>query len=140
MTAPAGPAVVAAASGVLMAVSVFLPWFATNLGEPTSVGTASGWASTAVAKGVLGLAIIWILAAGLLLADRFDAYRIDRRTAEALGWLIAGCAMFAGALVAFRLLRPPEPADLLSRDFGLFIALAAAAIGTAAGFAQAARR
>jgi hypothetical protein len=43
-------------------------------------------------------------------------------------------------LVAYRLLRPPEPADFLSRDIGLFLGLAAAAVGVAAGLAQASRR
>ena len=137
---PAGPAVAGLVSGALILISVFLPWYAANLGPPASSGTASGWDATAIAKGVLGLGVIWLLMSGLLLADHLDAYRVDSRTAEALGWLIAGCALLAGALVAYRLLRPPEPADFLSRDFGLFLALVAAAIGVSAGLAQASRR
>ena len=123
-----------------MALAVFLPWYAANLGPPASSGTASGWDATAVAKGALALGVIWMLASGLLLADHLDVYRVDPRTAEALGWLVAGCAMLSGALVAYRLFRPPEPADFLSRDIGLFIGLVAAAFGVSAGLAQASRR
>jgi hypothetical protein len=137
---PAGPAVAGIASAALMLAAVFLPWYAANLGPPASSGTASGWDATAIAKGVLGLGVIWLLLSALLLADHLDAYRIDPRTAETLGWLIAGCALLAGVLVAYRLLRPPEPADFLSRDIGLFLGLAAAAVGVAAGLAQASRR
>jgi hypothetical protein len=137
---PAGPAIAGIASAALMLASVFLPWYAANLGPPASSGTASGWDATAIAKGVLGLGVIWLLMSALLLADHVDVYRVDARTAEALGWLIAGCALLAGALVAYRLFRPPEPADFLSRDIGLFLALAAAAAGVSAGLAQASRR
>lgn len=140
LSSPAGPAIGGIASGLLMVVAVFLPWFASNLGEPTSSASVSGWSATAAAKGALGLAIIWTLAAALLLADERDAYRIDSRTAEALGWLVAGCAFLAGALVMFRLLRPPEPADFLARDFGLFVGIVAAVAGIVSGFAQTARR
>ena len=140
LTSPGGPAVVGIASGLLLAVAVFLPWYSTNLGAPASPGSASGWAWTAVAKGALILGIVWALASALLLADHLDRYRIDSRTAEALGWLVTGAALLAAGLVAFRLFKPPEPADFLTRDFGLFLSLVAAALGVAAGFAQSARR
>ena len=140
LATPAGPAVAGIVSGVLLAVAVFLPWYAANLGEPASAESASGWTATAVAKGALVLAIVWTLASALLLADYLDAHRIDSRTAEALGWLVTGSALAAGGLVAYRLLQPPEPADFLTRDFGLFISLAAAAVGVAAGVAHASRR
>jgi hypothetical protein len=140
LTNPAGPAVVGIVSGLLLAVAVFLPWYSTNLGAPASPESASGWAGTAIAKGVLVLGIVWALASALLLADHLDAYRIDSRTAEALGWLVAGTALVAAGLVVFRLFQPPEPADFLTRDFGLFLSLVAAALGVAAGFAQAAQR
>ena len=103
LTSPGGPAVVGIASGLLLAVAVFLPWYSTNLGAPASPGSASGWAWTAVAKGVLILGVVWALASALLLADHLDRYRIDSRTAEALGWLVTGAALLAAGLVAFRL-------------------------------------
>ena len=140
LASPAGPAVIGIVSGLLLAVAVFLPWYAANLGEPASAESASGWTATAVAKGALILGILWALASVVLLADHLDAYRIDSRTAEALGWFVAGAALVAAGLVAFRLFRPPEPADFLTRDFGLFISIVAAALGVAAGFAQAAQR
>lgn len=137
---PAGPAFLGVLSGLVLVVAIFMPWYEANLGEPASPGSASGWEATAVAKGAFGLAVLWILASALLLADHADLFRVDSRTAEALGWLIAGCALLAGGLIAYRLFKPPEPADFLTRDVGLFFAIAAAAIGVAAGFAQAARR
>jgi len=140
LTSAEGPAVIGIVSGLLLAVAVFLPWYSTNLGAPASPQSASGWAWTAIAKGVLILGIVWALASALLLADHFDKYRIDSRTAEALGWLVTGAAVLAAGLVAFRLFQPPEPADFLTRDFGLFVSLVAAALGVAAGFAQASQR
>lgn len=140
LASPAGPAVAGVVSGVLLAIAVFLPWYATNLGAPASAGSASGWSATAVAKGALGLGVLWALASALLLADYFDVYRVDSRTAEALGWFVAGTSLVAAGLVAFRLFMPPEPADFLTRDFGLFISLVAAAVGVAAGFTQASQQ
>lgn len=140
LTSPAGPAGLGVISGLLLAIAVFLPWYAANLGEPASAESASGWTATAVAKGALILGILWALASAVLLADYFDAYRVDSRTAEALGWFVAGAALVAAGLVAFRLFQPPEPADFLTRDVGLFVSLVAAALGVAAGFAQASRR
>ncbi len=136
----AGPAIAGVVSGLVLVVAVFLPWYAANLGEPASAGSASGWSATAAAKGALALAVVWTLASALLLADDLDRYRVDPRTAEALGWLVTGCAVAATALVGYRLLRPPDPADFLTRDFGLFISLAAAVAGIPAGLAQASRR
>lgn len=140
LATPLGPAAIGLGSGILLLVAVFLPWYAVNLGPATEIGSASGWEWTAVAKGALGLAVIWTLASALLLADRLDYYRVDERTAEALGWLVAGCATLACGLVLFRLFRPPQTADFLTRDFGLFVSLVAAAIGVVAGVAQASRR
>lgn len=140
LATPLGPAAVGIGSGILLLVAVFLPWYGVNLGPASEIGTASGWDWTAVAKGALGLAVIWTLASGLVLADRLDYFRVDARTAEALGWLVAGCAALACGLVAYRLFRPPETADFLTRDFGLFISLVAAAIGVVAGVAQASHR
>ena len=62
----------------------------------------------------------------------------------ALKWLlvIAGIGLFgsAGALVAYRMLVLPEPAEFLSRQFGLWVGLAAAAAGIVAGIGQLATR
>lgn len=134
-----GAAVTGIVSGLVMVLAAFLPWFASNLAATTPL-SESGWNATAVAKGAVGLGVIWVILSGLVLADQFDAVRLDPRTAEALGWLVVLCALLAAGLVAFRLFRPPEPADLLTRDYGLLVALIAAAVGMVAGFAQAARR
>lgn len=135
-----GPAVLGLISGVCLVVSVFLPWYTANLTDPASPVSRSGWDTTSVAKGVVALGVIVALASALLLADYYDKYRIDSRTMESLGWLVAGGSLVAAGLVAFRLFKPPEPADFLTRDFGLFTALVAAAVGLAAGIAQATQR
>ncbi len=124
-----------------MAIAVFLPWYRTNLGEVTSPGSASGWAWTSLAKGALALAVVWIIAAGIVAADRLDFTRIDPRTAEGLGWIVALCAAGAGGLVVYRIFRPPpDQAEFLTRDIGLFIGAAAAAVGVVAGVAMATYR
>lgn len=139
LSTPAGAAVTGIASGFVMVLAAFLPWFASNLAATTPL-SESGWNATAIAKGALALGAIWLILSALVLADQFDAVRLDPRTTEAMGWLVVLCALLAGALVAFRLIRPPEPADLLTRDYGLLVAIIAAVVGIVAGVAQAARR
>lgn len=135
------PALVAASAGLIALLSVFLPWYRTNLGEPATVGHASGWEATGIGKAVVALAVIWVIAALFAASDDFGTIRLDVRTIEGLGYLVALCAVLAGVLVAYRIARPPGPApDFLSRDFGLVVAGLACIAGVVAGAAMAARR
>lgn len=135
------PALIGAAGGILLLAAVFLPWYRTNLGAPTSAGTASGWEATGIGKAVVALAAIWLFAALLAVADDLGSVRVDAKTIEGLGYLVALCATLATGLVALRFARPPGPnPDFLSRDYGLVAAVAACAIGIVAGAIMAARR
>lgn len=135
------PALIAAAVGVVTLGSVFLPWYRTNLGEAAAVGTSSGWEASTIGKAVVALSIIWIIAAVFAASDDFGTVRLDVRTIEGLGYLVAVCAVFAGVLVAYRIARPPGPSpDFLSRDYGLVVAGLACIAGAVAGAAMAQRR
>lgn len=121
--------------------SVFMPWYRTNLGAPTSAGQASGWDASTAGKAVVALAAIWLIATVLSIADDFGSVRMDVRTVEGLGWLVALCGLLCTALVGLRLARPPGPEpDFLSRDYGLIVAFAACVIGVGAGVTMASRR
>ncbi len=120
---------------------MFLPWYRTNLGEPATVGRASGWEATGIGKAIVALTVIWIIAAAFAASDDFGNVRLDVRTIEGLGYLVSLCSLLGGALVAFRIARPPGAApDFLSRDIGLLVAAVGCAMGIVAGAAMAARR
>lgn len=130
------PSILAVVSAATLLVAVFLPWFRTNLGAPSEPGSMSGWDASSVGRGALVVAVLWLMAAALALLEQVSPGRIDRATANLLGWLVILCAFVCTALVALRLLRPPYPAEFLSRDYGLFIAITAAVIGLGAGLAM----
>lgn len=135
------PAIVAAAAGLVTLASVFMPWYRTNLGEPAAVGTANGWDATSIGKALVALSVIWLLAALLAASDDFGSVRLAVATIEGLGYLVALCGLLGGALVAYRIARPPgSTPDFLSRDIGLAVAALGCVAGIVAGAAMAARR
>jgi hypothetical protein len=126
----------AAICGVALAAAVFLPWYATNLGAPFETGAASGWEWTGLARIALALAVVAAgAAAALVLGDR-GTLAMEPEIAVALGWATVTAHAGAFALVAYRVLVLPEPADLLSRELGLYVALLAALAGAIAGAVQ----
>jgi hypothetical protein len=130
----------AAICGVALAAAVFLPWYATNLGAPFETGAASGWEWTGLARIALALAVVAAgAAAALVLGDR-GTLAMEPEIAVALGWATVGAHAGAFALVAYRVLVLPEPADLLSRELGLYVALLAALAGAIAGAVQVSAR
>ena len=130
------PAYAAAVCGVALAAAVFLPWYATNLGAPFTTGSASGWEWTGLARIALALgAVAAAAAAALVLRDR-GTLHIDHEAAVALGWALAAAHAAALGLVAYRVLVPPEPAELLSRELGLYLAFLAALCGLVAATAH----
>jgi len=130
------PSLIAIGTAIAVIVSVFLPWFRTNLGAPSEPGRMSGWAASSVGKGAVFVAALWLLAAALSFMEQVSPGRIDRATVNLLGWLVMLCAAVTFVLVSLRLVRPPHPAEFLSRDYGLFIAVAASLIGLGAGMAM----
>jgi hypothetical protein len=133
---PTAAAYAAAICGIALAAAVFLPWYATNLGAPFTTGAASGWEWTGLARIALALAVLAAGAsAALVMRDR-GSLAMEPEIAVALGWATVGAHAGAFALVAYRVLVLPEPADLLSRELGLYVALLAALAGAIAGAVQ----
>jgi len=137
---PAAGPVVGVLGGVGLVIAVFLPWYAANLAGPVENGSASGWESTAVAKLVLAMGVIVALSALLLAADARGVMPLDAGVANALGAALLACSVIAGALVLYRLLVLPDPAEFLQRQVGLWAAIGASALGFVAGVSRLAAR
>ena len=135
----AGTPLVGVISGVVLVVSVFLPWYATNLGPPFSATSASGWESTDIARIVLLAGVVLAAASVLLLLEEQRVLRLER-VGDALVWVVLVVAVLAAVAVGFRLLIMPEPAEFLSRQIGIYVAAAAAVGGILAGLAAIATR
>jgi hypothetical protein len=125
----AGP-IIAAAGGVALVVTMFLPWYGATLTVP-DIGTAadsfSGWESFQVIDLVLFLTAV--------LAVAFAAVRATGSERENVAIPMDVAVLVAGlvccALIAYRLIEPPiEEARFVepSRDYGGFIGLAAAIV------------
>lgn len=139
-TSPAAPPVLGVLAGIGLVVSVFLPWYAANIGATFSSGSNSGWDATGIAKPVLILGLMVAVSSLLLAADVRGVLPLDSGVAGALGMVLLAGSVAAGALVAYRMIVLPEPAEFLSRQIGLWTGLAAAIAGTIAGVAQLATR
>lgn len=136
----AGTPLVGVISGLGLVVSVFLPWYATNVGPPFSATSASGWESTNIARLAFVAGVIVAAASVALLLQEQRAVRIDPGVGNALAWTVLVVAILAAAAVGFRLVVMPEPAEFLSRQIGLFVAAASAVGGILAGLAAVATR
>lgn len=121
------PGVIATAAAVL-AISVFLPWYTADVAPPFSPESSSGWDSSVLARGAFGMGVLLLMAAVLILLDVRGMLPLDADVVRALSWLCMVLALAATALVAWRLVRPPGPAEFLARDVGLYIAQAAAIV------------
>lgn len=125
------PGVVAVA-GAILAISVFLPWYTADVAAPFAPESSSGWESTTMARIVFAIGVVLAMSAVLVLLDMRGALPLDAEVVRALSWLCLGLALAATALVAWRLVRPPAPAEFLARDVGLFIAQGAAVVALVA--------
>jgi hypothetical protein len=125
----AGP-IIAAAGGVGLVVTMFLPWFSATLSVP-GIGSAedsfSAWQSFQVIDIVLFLTAV--------LAVAFAAVRAAGAETENAAIPMDVAVLVAGlvccALIVFRLIDPPvEQARFVepARDYGGFIGLAAAIV------------
>lgn len=121
------PGVIATAAAVL-AISVFLPWYTADVAPPFSPESSSGWDSSVLARGAFGMGVLLLMAALLILLDVRGTLPLDADVVRALSWICMVLALAATALVAWRLVRPPGPAEFLARDVGLYIAQAAAIV------------
>ena len=114
---------IAAAAGVLLLVTLFLPWYGGKVEEavrPTDVpegrytavttiiGDTSGWAYLGITDILVALGAAAIVALALLARDR-----------RAL-WAGAGIALAVAGLIAFRaVITPPPPFSVASLDLGV---------------------
>lgn len=133
---PDAPAMGGTAAGIVLAVSVFLPWYTTNIGPPFSATSASGWDSTMFARAAMGLGLVVALSSLALVLAGQGVLALERAHRVALAWATMSCAVAATALVAVRLVVKPDPADLLSRQVGLYLAMAAAAAAVLCALGQ----
>ena len=140
LPARGAPGFVGVLSGVALIISVFLPWYATNLGPPFSAVSATGWEATTVARVALAAGVVIAVASAALVLDERGAIRLDPRHGDAIARTVVAAGALAVLLVAFRLVWMPDPAELLSRQIGIYIAIAAAVAATLAGLAQVATR
>lgn len=127
-------------AGVVVVISVFLPWYTTNLGEPFSPASVSGWDATNFARAAVIAAVVATIAAVTLALEERGALVLEPRTGETLAWVVIGAFGLALVLVGYRLLVLPEPADLLSRQIGVYLATVAAVIGVLSGLGLLATR
>lgn len=124
------------AAGAVLVASVFLPWYALNIAPPFSAGTASGWSATVFAKIAMALGVVTALASAAQLADEHGFIALEHTQRIALAWAAMAAALPAAGLVAFRLVVLPDPADLLSRQIGIYVAMAAAVAAVLAALGQ----
>lgn len=130
------PVYAAFVAGVLLAGSVFLPWYSVNIAPPFEAGTLSGWDATAFARIAMVLGVVIALAAAALLLSDRGLVQLDAPVRLALAWVVVVAAVAAAALVGFRLVVLPDPAELLSRNVGLYLAMAAAVVAALGGLGR----
>jgi hypothetical protein len=130
------PVYAAFVAGLALAGSVFLPWYSVNIAPPFEADTLSGWEATTFARVamVLGL-LVALAAAALLLSDR-GVLRIKAPVRLGLAWSVVVVAVAAVALVGFRLVVLPDPAELLSRHLGLYFAIVASVVAALGGLGR----
>jgi Na+/H+ antiporter NhaA len=125
------PAIIAVAS-LILAISVFLPWYTADVAPPFTPEATSGWDATMLARITFAMGIITLLSSALIWLDLRGFLPVDADIVRALAWTCLVLTIGATALVAWRLVRPPGPAEFLARDVGLFIAQAAAIVALVA--------
>jgi|SRR5689334_13750575 hypothetical protein len=134
------PAYVGVLAGVLLIVSVFLPWYATNLGPPFSAVSASGWEATIVARLALAAGAVVLVASAALALEERGTVALAIQTGDALARGVVAAGALAVLLIGVRFIWMPDPAQFLSRQIGIYLAGAAAVVATLAGLAQVATR
>ncbi|MSO43857.1 MAG: hypothetical protein EXQ74_00875 [Thermoleophilia bacterium] len=122
-----GPGIIAVAAAIL-AIAVFLPWYTADVAPRFAPSASSGWDASVFARVGFALAIITVVASGLIHLSVRGSVALDAGIVRTLAWACFACALAATTLVAWRLVRPPGPAEFLARDVGIFIAQVAAIV------------
>lgn len=121
-----------AASSLVLAISVFLPWYTADVSPPFVPESSSGWDASVLARAAFAAAVITLIASGLMWLDVRGFVPLDAGLVRGFAWTCLVLMLLATALVAWRLIRPPGPAEFLARDVGLFIAQASAIVALVA--------
>jgi hypothetical protein len=119
-------------ASLILAVSVFLPWYTADVAPPFAPQASSGWDASLFARAAFAAAVLMVIASGLTWLDSRGLLPLDADIVRAFEWACLVLAVLATALVAWRLVSPPGPAEFLARDVGLFIAQAAAIVALVA--------
>lgn len=130
------PAVVTMVCAIITTVAAFLPWYEPDIAPMFSPDSASGWDATLAAKLLVVGAVVALVASALVALDARRTVRLDPSGVGALAAVAVAAMAAAAAAAAFRTIRLPEPAEFLSRQIGLYIALAAAVVGVGAALVQ----
>lgn len=130
------PLYAGAAAGAGLVGAVFLPWYAVNIAPPFQATTASGWDATVFARLAMMLGVVVLLCSAARVLGEVGIFRLERSARVGLGWAVMVAAVLALVLVAFRLVVLPDPADLLSRQLGLYAAVAAGVVAVISGIGQ----
>lgn len=133
---------IAAAAGLVLLVSMFLPWYGGTLTgiAPVKVDDKSGWE---VFTGVLDILIILLAAGPAAIAAGRAANRLPPLPFEQ-GAMVLGAGLVLVGIVVIRLIDSPigtaVPVPTIgvdsTRKFGAFVALAAAAAISYGGYRQ----
>jgi len=131
---------VAALGGLAVVIGVLLPWYTSNLAEPFTPETTTGWEATRIAQAALGLGAIVILSAAASIVVRRGGDLVDAAIETALGWIMLVASTAAALLISYRLVWLPPPEEFLSRQAGIYVALAGAVMAAMASVGEIASR
>jgi hypothetical protein len=133
---PLLPALVTAGASFVVCVAAFAPWYTTQVAEIFAQGSVSGWNATLAAKIAVFAAVIATFGALAIAADTRALIALSPELARGIVIACAVGCLAAAASVVFRALWIPEPSEFLTRDLGLFVALAASLIALGASVVQ----
>lgn len=125
---PRSPLTILGASGVLLFITLLLPWYGIDLGGELGAAakladvdtTASAWQAFDVTDILLFLTSAAAIASFVLVGQRHEQAPNAIKAAAGLGAL---CTL----LVLYRIVNQPGPNDLVSVKFGAFLGLIAVA-------------
>lgn len=118
---------VVAASGIVLFIAYFLPWFKVDFGLASVSANGSDvgffWATLPM--------LIGLVMAGIVIATKLFDVKLPDLPAP-LGQIMLALGALAAVLVVLKLIIGEDPSSIVDRAYGLFLA-ALAAIGLAVG-------
>ena len=108
------------------------PWQKAAVNNAAIIGSVLGQVAFGVGGDLLGRKWCFVATSVLIILDLRGTFPLDGEVVRALSWLCLVLAIGATALVAWRLIRPPGPAEFLARDVGIYIAMGAAIVALGA--------